>query len=157
MESKAPREAGQNKPFFMYLAFRAPHAPYSHNLTDTEIQDFLPWAITGKPGEQIGLLDNYVGQIMAKLEELKVADNTLVIFTSDNGPDESGFHMFNTMGHIRTTMLRGKKASSKSDLKEVHSFSLLNKINIISKKQKNCETIQEAIIEYLKPIYYLRS
>ena len=35
-------------------------------------------------------LDAYVGQIMAKLEEKGLADNTLVIFTSDNGPHEEG-------------------------------------------------------------------
>ena len=58
-------------------------------------------------------MDNYIGQIMAKLEELKVSDNTMVVFTSDNGPDMSGFQGFNTMGHIRTVMLRGKKAASK--------------------------------------------
>ena len=115
MAEKSVRSADKNKPFFMYLAFRAPHAPYSHNMTDSEIRDFLPYSIIGKPGEQIGLLDNYVGQIMAKLEELDVADNTFVVFTSDNGPDSSGFHMFNTMGHIRTAMLRGKKAASKEN------------------------------------------
>ena len=113
MEKNAVRTADQNKPFFMYLSFRAPHAPYSHNMTDDEIRDFLPYSIIGKPGEQIGLLDNYIGQIMAKLEELEVAENTFVVFTSDNGPDMSGFAMYNTMGHIRTAMLRGKKAASK--------------------------------------------
>ena len=50
----------RNKPFFMYLAFRAPHAPYSHNMTLDEIQNSLPHSIIGKPGEQIMLLDKYV-------------------------------------------------------------------------------------------------
>ena len=54
------RKAEKNKPFFMYLAFRAPHAPYSHNMTLDEIQNSLPHSIIGKPGEQIMLLDKYV-------------------------------------------------------------------------------------------------
>ena len=53
------RKAEKNKPFFMYLAFRAPHAPYSHNMTLDEIQNSLPHSIIGKPGEQIMLLDKY--------------------------------------------------------------------------------------------------
>ena len=121
MEKNAVRTADQNKPFFMYLSLRAPHRPYSHNLTDDEIRDFLPYSILGKPGEQIGLLDNYIGQIMAKLEELEVAENTFVVFTSDNGPDMSGFAMYNTMGHIRTAMLRGQKHASKFFYLEVQN------------------------------------
>jgi arylsulfatase A-like enzyme len=37
-------------------------------------------------------LDEYVGELMAKLEALGIADNTLVIFTSDNGPHQEGGH-----------------------------------------------------------------
>jgi arylsulfatase A len=38
----------------------------------------------------VTLLDDQVGEIMAKLEELGIADNTLIIFTSDNGPHREG-------------------------------------------------------------------
>ena len=75
----------------MYLSFRAPHAPYSHNMTEAEIAEFLPYSLIGKPGEQIGLLDRYIGQIMKTLHDLQIAENTLVIFTADNGPDSSSF------------------------------------------------------------------
>ena len=75
----------------MYLAFRAPHAPFSHNMTRAEIAEFLPYSLLGKPGEQIGLLDRYIGQIMKTLHELQIADNTLVVLTADNGPDSSTF------------------------------------------------------------------
>ena len=106
------RTADQNKPFFMYLAFRAPHAPYSHNLTAEETANFLPYNILGKPGEQIGLFDQYIGNIMKSLHDNEVADNTIVIFTSDNGPDTSGLKLFNKYGHLRMATMRGKKASS---------------------------------------------
>ena len=47
----------------MYLSFRAPHAPYSHNMTEAEIAEFLPYSLIGKPGEQIGLLDRYMDKL----------------------------------------------------------------------------------------------
>ena len=106
------RTGDQNQPFFMYLAFRAPHAPYSHNLTAEETANFLPYNMLGKPGEQIGLFDLYIGNIMKALHDLQVADNTIVIFTSDNGPDTSGLKLFNKYGHLRMATMRGKKASS---------------------------------------------
>ena len=107
----------------MYAAFRAPHAPYSHNLTAEEIADFLPYSIIGKPGEQIGLLDLYIGRIMKKLHDLAIADNTLVIFTSDNGPDGSVFRLFNKLGHIRMGTMRGKKAAGKILRPEIRFIS----------------------------------
>ena len=105
------RVAGENKPFFMYLPFRAPHAPHSHNMTAEQVADFFPYAIGGKPSEQVGLFDRYIGKLMKTLHDLKVADNTLVIYTSDNGPDAPIFDQYNKYGHIRTAMLRGKKAA----------------------------------------------
>ena len=38
----------------------------------------------------INRLDSYVGDVMGKLDEMGMADNTIVIFTSDNGPHEEG-------------------------------------------------------------------
>jgi len=40
-----------------------------------------------------------------------VADNTLIFFTSDNGPDQGAFNMANRYGHMRMATMRGKKAS----------------------------------------------
>ena len=108
------RLATENKPFFMYLAFRAPHAPHSHNLTAEELADFLPYSILGKPTEQIGLFDRYIGNIMKTLHDLNVHDNTMVMFTSDNGPDSSSFKSYGQYGHMRTASLRGKKAAGLS-------------------------------------------
>ena len=59
-------------------------------------------------GEQIGMLDRYIGDLMAKLTELQIADNTMVVFTSDNGPDRGGFYFLNKMGHLRMGTLRGE-------------------------------------------------
>ena len=91
------------------MSFRAPHRPYSHNMTLAERSQFMPYAIKGKSGEQIGLLDRYIGQIMKTLHDLKIAENTLVLFTSDNGPDTSAYKLFNKLGQIRMGTMRGGK------------------------------------------------
>ena len=52
----------------------------------------------------VTMLDDHVGQIVAKLEELGIADNTLIIFTSDNGPHQEAGHdpeFFNSNGALR--------------------------------------------------------
>lgn len=102
-----------NQPFYLYLSFRAPHRPSSHNLTYDENNptEHLPHASIGKPGEQLGLFDEYIGNVMKALHDLEVADNTLIFFTSDNGPDQGAFNMANRYGHMRLTAMRGKKAS----------------------------------------------
>ena len=48
------------------------------------------------------------GEIMAKLQELQIADNTFIVFTSDNGPDKGAYNLLNKMGHLRLSTLRGK-------------------------------------------------
>ena len=83
-------EKSGNKPFFLYLSFRAPHRPNSHNLTfdASNPTEHLPHASIGKPGEQFVQFDEFIGNIMKRLHDLQVADNTLIFFTSDNGPDQ---------------------------------------------------------------------
>ena len=48
---------------------------------------------------------------MKRLQDLKVADNTFIVFTSDNGPDQGGLNLLNKMGHLRMVTMRGRKAS----------------------------------------------
>ena len=78
-------EANKNRPFFMYLAFNAPHTPLQ---ATREEYDKLPQIKDEKTrvyGAMIAQLDRRIGDVMAKLKELGIDDNTLVIFTSDNG------------------------------------------------------------------------
>jgi arylsulfatase A len=75
-------EANRQRPFFLYLAHNNPHIPYT--AAESRVKN------NGKAFEPtyaalIETLDDAVGRLLAKLEELKLADNTLVIFTSDNG------------------------------------------------------------------------
>jgi len=89
-------EDNKDKPFFLYYPSTLPHSPYHQ--PDDEILDYYAKK-TGMPkGNAIDMafsvpkhaamtarLDKHVGEVMAKLKELNILNNTLVIFTSDNG------------------------------------------------------------------------
>ncbi len=78
-------ESNQDEPFFLYLPHAMPHKPLAAS------DDFYtPDTPHDLYADVIRELDWSVGQIMAKLRKLKLARNTLVIFTSDNGPSWGG-------------------------------------------------------------------
>lgn len=89
-------EKNQTKPFFLYLPHAMPHKPLACS------EQFYKKSGAGLYGDVLAELDWSVGQVLAKLDELKLADNTLVIFTSDNGPWYGG----------STGGLRGMKGTS---------------------------------------------
>lgn len=68
----------KGKPFFLYLANSMPHVPL---YTSGRIKD-----AAGLYAEVIEEIDGSVGEVLKALEETGAAENTLVIFTSDNGP-----------------------------------------------------------------------
>jgi arylsulfatase A-like enzyme len=82
-------ERPHEKPFFMYLAYFTPHRPtqakpeyvqkYEAKLRPEHVQR------SPKNAGMIHSLDENVGRILRSLEELKLADHTLLIFASDNG------------------------------------------------------------------------
>jgi arylsulfatase A-like enzyme len=65
-------------------------------------------------------LDQYVGQIFAKLREKGLDDNTIVIFTSDNGPHEEGGADPEFFGRMASCA-----ASSDNVMREASAFRLL--------------------------------
>ena len=70
----------QQKPFFLYFAHTFPHVPLFAS------PDFKGKSPRGLYGDTVEELDWSVGQVLNTLRELKLAENTLVLFTSDNGP-----------------------------------------------------------------------
>ncbi len=72
----------QNKknPFFIYLAHAMPHVPLFRS------KEFENKSLRGRYGDVIEELDWSVGQILSALKETGLDKNTLVVFTSDNGP-----------------------------------------------------------------------
>jgi arylsulfatase len=67
-------------PFFLYLAYTAPHIPLEPS------EAFRDKSGEGVYGDVVMEMDDGVGQVLAALKQNGIDDNTLVIFTSDNGP-----------------------------------------------------------------------
>jgi arylsulfatase A-like enzyme len=78
-------EVNRNRPFFMYLAFNAPHTPLQATRADYDKLAQIKDHKTRVYGAMIAQMDRRIGDVMAKLKQLGIDDNTLVIFTSDNG------------------------------------------------------------------------
>ncbi len=79
---EAVKFIGEHKtqPFFLYLAHTFPHVPLFASA------DFKGKSQAGIYGDAVEELDWSVGKILQTLREQKLAENTLVVFTSDNGP-----------------------------------------------------------------------
>ena len=85
----------KSRPFFLYWSMVVPHANNERTRAlgnGTEVPDFGPYADRDWPdpdkghAAMISRLDSYVGRLLAALREQGLAEKTLVIFTSDNGP-----------------------------------------------------------------------
>src|SRR5262249_50876169 len=72
----------KDKPFFLYLAHNCPHIPLG---AKPDLVKKYKDAFNPTYAAMIDTLDDCVGQVLAKLDELKLTDQTLVVFTSDNG------------------------------------------------------------------------
>jgi arylsulfatase A-like enzyme len=77
--------ANKNQPFFLYLAYNAPHTPLQATKEDYEALSFIPDHTMRVYAAMIRSLDRNIGRVLQALKEQGVDDNTLVIFTSDNG------------------------------------------------------------------------
>lgn len=96
------RARSGDRPFFLYLALTAPHTPW---LPDREFQGTSDAGLYGDFTVQV---DDLLGKVLDTLDRLGMSENTLVVFTSDNGPvwyekDEERF------GHHSTGPYRGMK------------------------------------------------
>jgi len=78
-------DANRNRPFFLYLAYNAPHTPLQALKSDYDALAAIPDHRTRTYAAMIRALDRGVGQVMAALKARRLDRNTLVIFTSDNG------------------------------------------------------------------------
>lgn len=117
-----PDVSNQNQPFFLYLAYITPHAndelgkrtgngmqvpsdaPYSKE----------PWPQVEKnKAAMITRMDADVGRLMQKLKDLKLDENTLIFFSSDNGPHAEGgvdakfFHSSGPLRGIKRDLYEG--------------------------------------------------
>ena len=91
------------QPFFLYLTPSAPHRPCMPPAFLEGISQ------AGPRGDMVAVVDWVVGQVMETLERLGLADDTLLVLTSDNGAKLSDVDG-NTYGHLSCGDLRGQKA-----------------------------------------------
>ena len=93
-----------DKPFFLYHAMQAVHLP------SFAAPAFQGATRAGPHGDFIAEMDHVVGQLMSTLEKLGIADNTLIIFSSDNGPETTSVaHMRADFQHDGARPWRGVK------------------------------------------------
>ncbi|QGJ70814.1 N-acetylgalactosamine-6-sulfatase [Planctomycetales bacterium 10988] len=89
-------EAAGKKPFFLYLALTIPHANNEARQEGMEIPDYGQYTDRDWPEPQkghaamISLMDSDIGRLMDLLKSQGVDENTVVMFTSDNGPHKEG-------------------------------------------------------------------
>lgn len=78
-------DANKNRPFFMYLAYNAPHTPLQALKSDYDALTGIENHRLRVYGAMIKSLDRGVGQVLKAVKDAGLEDNTLIIFTSDNG------------------------------------------------------------------------
>ena len=95
-------EMHKDEPFFAYIATNAPHTPLQ--IADEYVKPYLDMGLDETTAQVYGMvtnIDENFGRLTAKLRELKLEENTIVIFLTDNGPQQERY----------TAGLRGRKGS----------------------------------------------
>jgi arylsulfatase A-like enzyme len=84
-QAAAAIRANRNRPFFLYLAYNAPHTPFQATRADYDALPRIKDQRARVYGAMVRALDRGVGEVMAALKANGLDRNTLVIFTNDNG------------------------------------------------------------------------
>ncbi len=88
--------ANRNRPFFLYLAYNAPHTPLQSTREDYDALPGIPDHTRRVYGGMVRSLDRNIGRVLDALAAQGLTENTLVIFTSDNGaPHYIGLEQLN--------------------------------------------------------------
>ena len=96
-------EENADKPFFAYVALTSPHLPHC------TAPEFRGLSTMGNYGDFMLETDHRVGEILAALDRLKLAEDTIVILTSDNGPENNYKDWLRLYGHESSGGFRGGK------------------------------------------------
>ena len=97
----------KDRPFFLYLTPMLPHAPYE--IPSIGQYESEPWSEEDKRfAAMVTYLDTGVGQVLDRLEDLKIDDDTVVFFASDNGPEGTSiFKNAGALNGIKRTLYEG--------------------------------------------------
>ena len=126
------RQAKADKPFFLYLPYTQTHMPVLPS------KEFEGKSGNGQWGDVLMQIDAYTGELLDKVDELGIADNTVFIFTSDNGGEAtpgyqgwsgpwSGSYFTGKEGSLRVPFIvrwPGKVPAGKISNEIVHQFDL---------------------------------
>lgn len=96
-------QKGTGRPFFLYVPFNSPHAPI------VPAKEFAGRSKAGGYGDFMEQTDAVCGRILAALEANGFKENTLVIFTADNGAERYAYDRVRKHGHRSSGPLRGLK------------------------------------------------
>ena len=80
------RQVDADSPFFLFIPYTQTHMPM------TPDPEFKGSTKNGDVSDVLNQVDTYIGRLMKQVEDLGIADNTIFIFTSDNGPDPTFPH-----------------------------------------------------------------
>jgi arylsulfatase A len=97
--------SAKDKPFFLYLPYTSPHKPV------IPMDEFKGKSQCGAYGDFMIETDHRIGQILKTLDELKIAENTMVIFSSDNGAEKTWEARIEAHGHRSNGIYRDGKRS----------------------------------------------
>ncbi|MDX9724738.1 MAG: sulfatase-like hydrolase/transferase, partial [Bacteroidales bacterium] len=86
-------ERNRENPFLCYVSYNVPHSPFQ--VPEEYFSKYRQAGLDSTLSSVYGMVENMdynIGQILAKLEQLKIAENTIVIFFSDNGPNTDRYN-----------------------------------------------------------------
>ena len=78
-------QRNKENPFFMYLAYNAPHAPDHATKEHLKLTEHVEYGGRAVYGAMVSAMDKGIGDVLVELEKQGIKENTIVIFLSDNG------------------------------------------------------------------------
>ncbi len=96
-------QRGKAEPFFLYVPFTSPHAPI------VPTAEFVGKSKAGGYGDFMVQTDDTVGRILKAIDELGARDNTIVVFSADNGAEHYAYPRIQNSDHRSSGPLRGVK------------------------------------------------
>ncbi|BDD12542.1 arylsulfatase (plasmid) [Fulvitalea axinellae] len=103
--NKVKEQANGDKPFFIYLPLPSPHTPV------LPIKEFQGKSGLNPYADFVMQVDDHMGKLLQTLKDVGIEDNTLIIFTSDNGCSPAAkMNELQDKGHYPSAQFRGHKA-----------------------------------------------
>ncbi len=104
-EQYITQQAKKDKPFFLYLPLPSPHTPI------LPTKQFQGKSKLNAYADFVVMIDHHMGKLLKTVKDAGIEDNTIIIFTSDNGCSPKGnFKLLKSLGHNPSAIYRGHKA-----------------------------------------------